>query len=128
VGGDGERVREWRMACTMDGVRIPSATLTSSATVLPASQTATSGGSFQTVLANASTEGGSELRSTGHIATSQAGGKAEDRAADEADAASTSSAASESSAVVGRGGERSQGTIDATEANPKGFDRSRFFE
>ena len=105
------------MACTMDGVRIPSATLCSSVTVLPPSKTATSGSSFQTVLANTSTEGGSEAHSMSHLAPSPNGGKAEDRAADNADVASTSSAASESSTVDGGRGGQLSGTIVATETS-----------
>jgi len=47
---------DWRVACTTDGVKISSAVLNSNASVPPPLQVSVSGKSFQTVLANVSTE------------------------------------------------------------------------
>jgi hypothetical protein len=110
------RAHEWRAACSTDGVRIPSATLTSSATVPPPSQAVSSGGSFQTVLAHASTENRSEPQSTRDAAMSPAHARAEGSSSDGADAKSTSLAGPEGGKVADPGVGNAQTTSDATEA------------
>ena len=80
-------------------------------------------------LASASTEARPEPRSTSQAAPSQAGERADDRPAEEAETASPGSAASEGSAVDGGAGSRWQGVADpaaagssAAAAAPSGTD------
>ncbi len=108
----------------MDGVRIPSTTLSSSRALPPPSQGASSGGSFRAVLTNASTNGSSESRPANQVTTSAHGERAEDRGSEGSNTASANSTSREDGTVGGPNEERSPGTegpsagtTDPTEAN-----------
>jgi hypothetical protein len=110
-------MHQWRPACITYGVRIPSATLSSNATVRATSQEISSRGSFHAVLAHASTENGSEPQSTKDGVRSSARARTENSTTDGVDTKSTNSAESDDGAIADPGTGHAQTSGDATAAD-----------
>jgi hypothetical protein len=109
--------REWHAACTTDGVRITSATLSSSPTVLPPAKTDSSKVSFQAAMAHASTENSSEQSPTSDTAMSSSRGNAQDHAGDGTDALTAGSAEQGNAAVANLSGSCLPTSGDTTAAD-----------